>query len=69
MHTFSTVLPAKEIHEIVKKCLGKCINEFLRIFCYQQQLTLMRLGHQMTFKTVLISTLLLTHLAIPAKLL
>jgi hypothetical protein len=35
----------------------------------QQQLALMGFGHRVTFETVLVSALLLTHLTVPSQLL
>ena len=40
MYTFSAVLPAYKVHEVIKEGLRKCVDKLLRVFCHQKQLTL-----------------------------
>ena len=54
-------------HEVTQKFLGERCNVLARVFSHQQRLTLVGLRGHVTLETIhiLVSALLLTHLAVP----
>ena len=59
-------LAFQEVHVSVFELFGERVEKTMRRFGENEQLPLMRFGLSMTFETVLVATLFLTHLTIPA---
>ena len=63
------ILSSQNIRVGLLKVFAVATEIFSRVFSKQEQLPLMGLGHCVTFETIFISALFLTHLTIPSQLL
>lgn len=67
-----TAEPVASLHQIEKtllELLGVAIDDAIRVFAKDLHLPLVAFAHAVAFEAVLVSTLLLAHLAVPSKLL
>uniref|UniRef100_A0A2P2PIS4 Uncharacterized protein MANES_07G115700 n=1 Tax=Rhizophora mucronata TaxID=61149 RepID=A0A2P2PIS4_RHIMU len=63
------VAPAHEIKEGVLELLGVAVDDAVRVLAEDLHLALVALAHAVALEPVLVSALLLAHLAVPSQLL
>lgn len=66
LNSLVAVLTTQDVHEALLEVARKLVQVPAGRLGEEQQLALMRFAHQVTFEAVLIATLLLTHLTVPA---
>ena len=67
--TLCSMTSFQQVHEIGFKFPWKWVQEFAWIIGEQKQLSLVSLWRCMTFESVFVTALLLTHLTVPSELL